>query len=177
MVWGAAALLQWHHFSLTGGDVHMSRRSPALDRSIRCSHVWITGFQCVCLSVRPWSATIVAVLSILKLLLRERPFSVVSHRSCASCLTFHTWFVVDHKCCDLACGRPNCCCVRSGNSVLLSRFTGFWRTALFVCFGGLLGLLHGRICPIQADESKWCGTKAKTLTRDSCCVHESRESW
>ena len=28
----------------------MSRRSPALVRCTRCSHVWATGFQCVCLS-------------------------------------------------------------------------------------------------------------------------------
>ena len=31
------------------------------------------------------------------------------------------------------------------------------------------------IFPIQADESKWCGTKSKTLKRDSCCARAQRE--
>ena len=39
------------------------------------------------------------------------------------------------------------------------------------------GLLHGRICRTKADESEWCGMKAKTLKRDSCCARVSREKF
>ena len=89
-----------------------------------------------------------------------------------------------HRCLSLLCarGRTSYGCVRRGSSVLLGRFAGFRRIALLV--GGvrvlrdrlLWRLTLWRICPNQADESKWCGTNAKTLKRDSCCARASRHT-
>ena len=133
----------------------------------------------------PLSSTVVAGLFILKLV-RGVVFHFFRTIVAKVGTHFHICFFVDSKCCDFACGRPSCCCVRRGSSSLLSRFAGHWRTALLVGVGGEGGVrvlrdwLHGwfalwEIFPIQADESKWCGTKSKTLKRDSCCVRAQRE--
>ena len=92
-------------------------------------------------------------------------------------------FFVDRKGCDLVRGRTSCGCVRRGSRVLLSRSAGLWRTALLADAGGvrvlrdrlLWRLALWNICPNQADESKWCGTRAQTLKRDALCPCLDRE--